>query len=66
MSECCYCGAPATGEEYSTHRDGMDEGPELPLCVGCGENDGLTCETLWARIARPDAPTRAADTRSTA
>lgn len=52
---CSYCGKPAEGK-YTIHRDGYDNGPEVPLCDACGSSTGPSCETIWARIARPTTP----------
>lgn len=43
---CAMCLKPWQGN-YSTHRDGMGVGPELPLCDGCGGECGPTCEEIW-------------------
>lgn len=50
--DCAYCGSPAEGE-YSIHRDGFGEGPEVPLCNACGSANGPTCEGIWNRTAQP-------------
>lgn len=47
---CCYCCRPTQGE-YSIHRDGFGEGPEIDLCNACAENDNITCEMIWERNA---------------
>ena len=47
---CVYCGAPAEGN-YSIHRDGFCEGPEVPLCDACGAHETPTLAEIWARIA---------------
>ena len=54
---CCYCRG-LIGDElrYSIHRDGFGEGPEVPLCVTCAEDDRITCEMIWRRCARPGRP----------
>lgn len=49
---CAYCSKPAAGN-YSIHRDGFGEGPEVPLCDTCGGKPEPTCEEIWARIAHP-------------
>lgn len=46
---CVYCGTPAQGN-HTIHRDGMGEGPEVPLCDACGGHERPTCEEIWARI----------------
>jgi hypothetical protein len=53
---CSYCGTVETGEpQWCIHRDGFDDGPQVPLCSGCGENDNLSCDDIWTRIALPSA-----------
>ena len=47
---CAYCGSPAEGN-HSIHRDGFDEGPEVPLCDAHGSQPEPTCEEIWAKIA---------------
>lgn len=50
---CAYCGTWIGPEpEYTIHRDGYDEGPEVPLCCSCGERSGPSCHTIWSRISR--------------
>lgn len=49
---CAYCGKRAEGG-YAIHRDGFGEGPEVPLCEACGEDEALTCDRIWRRIAQP-------------
>lgn len=52
---CTYCGKVVLGEpEYTIHRDGFGEGPEVPLCNGCGAREQPSCEDIWRRIAQPD------------
>ena len=54
MPSCAFCKTPIEGEHnFSIHRDGMDQGPEVPLCDACGGEDGPTCEEIWAVIAAP-------------
>lgn len=48
---CAYCGEPAEGN-HSIHRDGVDCGPEVPLCDGCGADELPTCEEIWAAISQ--------------
>jgi hypothetical protein len=52
---CAACGEPAEVDEegplLSIHRDGFDEGPQVPLCETCGGHELPTCEELWERIA---------------
>ena len=47
---CAYCGKPAQGN-YSVHRDGFCEGPEVPLCNGCGQSRFPSLPEIWARIS---------------
>ena len=47
---CTYCGEPAEGN-YSIHRDGFGEGPEVPLCDAHGAHELPTCAEIWARIS---------------
>jgi hypothetical protein len=49
IGPCAACGQPAQGN-FAIHRDGMDEGPEVPLCDDCGSEPYPTCEQLWERI----------------
>jgi hypothetical protein len=54
---CAFCGDVAGGTpEYTIHRDGFGEGPEVPLCRRCGGTDAISCSEIWARIAKPVAP----------
>ena len=49
---CSACGKPAEGH-YSVHRDGFDEGPEVPICDACAapmEEGGPTLAEIWAAI----------------
>lgn len=48
---CCYCGKSALQSPYEIHRDGFGEGPEVPLCEACVEDESITCEMIWERIA---------------
>lgn len=50
IGTCVYCGGHAEGF-YGIHRDGMGEGPEVPLCIACGSKPEPTCEEIWVRIA---------------
>lgn len=59
---CAYCGAIVAGEpEYTIHRDGFGDGPEVPLCQRCGANEEPSCSDIWRRIAhmRPPVPEHA-------
>jgi hypothetical protein len=56
METCCYCKKAFVESDYSIHRDDFGEGPEVPLCNECGEDDRISCEMIWARISRPGAP----------
>lgn len=48
---CAACGEIIHGKvEWSIHRDGFGEGPEVPLCRVCGSDVTPTCEELWAAI----------------
>lgn len=47
---CAYCGDLAQGN-YSIHRDGFDNGPEVPLCDQCGDHTGPSLLAIWSRIA---------------
>jgi hypothetical protein len=51
LEVCAACGAPAQGN-YSIHRDGFCDGPEVPLCNGCGSEETPTLPQIWAAIAR--------------
>jgi hypothetical protein len=48
---CAFCGQPAEGN-YSIHRDGFGEGPEVDLCDAHGGDLLPTCEEIWAKIAK--------------
>ncbi len=50
-SRCAYCDGPAEGN-YSIHRDGFGEGPEVDLCDEHGGGLLPTCDQIWARISR--------------
>ena len=54
---CCYCKRSAQGN-FAIHRDGLGDGPELPLCDACGSSPDPSCETIWAKLAS-DAETMA-------
>lgn len=47
---CANCGNPAEGN-YSIHRDGFGEGPEVDLCDACGSKPEPTCAEIWENIA---------------
>jgi len=62
VERCAYCRAPlpppeVITERASIHRDGLGEGPEVALCVGCASENGPSCEEIWERIAKPAAGT---------
>lgn len=67
---CVNCRKPAQGN-YSIHRDGFGDGPELPLCDACGCTELPTCNQIWCRIdargitrlktERPDRRSRAGE-----
>lgn len=50
---CAFCGEPAEGN-YTVHRDGFGEGPEVPLCDADGSQSEPTLDEIWDRIARKD------------
>lgn len=50
---CSYCMQPAEGN-YSIHRDGFGEGPEVPLCDACGEGAWPTEEEIWSTIGQAE------------
>ena len=54
---CAFCGAEASEQLASIHRDGAGVGPEVPLCAACGLNETPTCEEIWDRIAQPSNET---------
>jgi NAD-dependent SIR2 family protein deacetylase len=57
---CVYCGTVVSGEpEYTIHRDGFGEGPEVPLCSSCGGSDKPSCVAIWNKIASPGTCRRA-------
>lgn len=47
---CAACGCEDEGN-YSIHRDGFCEGPEVPLCDECGGDVIPTCQEIWDMIA---------------
>lgn len=47
---CAYCGRPAEGN-YSIHRDGFCDGPEVDLCDAHGGRMTPTCPEIWDRLA---------------
>jgi hypothetical protein len=47
---CAYCGGPAEGN-YSIHRDGFGEGPEVDLCDAHGGQPEPGLGEVWERIA---------------
>ncbi len=50
--DCAYCGEEISGEpEFTIHRDGFCEGPEVPLCVNCGGSESPDCEEIWDVIS---------------
>lgn len=52
---CAYCKAPIHGEiEFSIHRDGFAEGPEVPLCEKCGGHETPSCTEIWDRISQAE------------
>ena len=53
VNACAYCGRPSQGH-FAIHRDGMGNGPELPLCNDCGGYPVPTLQDIWARIAMTD------------
>jgi len=46
---CAACGQVAEGN-YSIHRDGFEEGPEVSLCDACGGSETPTLPEVWAQI----------------
>lgn len=50
---CQFCQIPMEGMEgYALHRDGFSDGPELPLCRQCHDDDSITCEDVWMNGAK--------------
>lgn len=47
---CAYCGEPAEGN-YSIHRDGFGQGPEVPICDAHGGSEDPSCHLIWIEIA---------------
>jgi len=47
---CSYCGKSAEGN-YSIHRDGFGQGPEVPLCDACGGEGTPALAQIWTRIS---------------
>lgn len=60
VEECAACGQPSSGND-TIHRDGFDEGPEVPLCAECGDLPMPTCEEVWAMIAARRKPLEQSD-----
>lgn len=54
IRSCVYCDKVA-GTRFAIHRDGFGEGPDVPLCDACGEDDAITCEMIWVRVAEKAA-----------
>lgn len=55
--KCAYCGrtVPTKYEQqFSIHRDGFGEGPQVPLCAECVGNEDITLGVIWAKIAHPE------------
>jgi len=52
---CAHCWKPAEGN-YSIHRDGFGEGPEVPLCDACGGEETPTCEDIWHKTSKTVEP----------
>ncbi len=53
---CAACGNPAALDSdgaplHTIHRDGFDDGPEVPLCDDCGSHETPSCDALWRMIA---------------
>lgn len=51
LERCAFCEQPAQGN-YSIHRDGFGEGPEVPLCNACGGKPEPDEPTIWAKIGQ--------------
>lgn len=52
---CSYCEREFAGAvEWSIHRDGFGEGPEVVLCEPCAAYPHPTPEEIWARLAERD------------
>lgn len=53
--KCAYCNGEVAivegNPEFSIHRDGFGDGPEVPLCREHGQHYAPTCEEIWKRIA---------------
>lgn len=52
---CAYCGAPSEGN-FSIHRDGFCEGPEVWLCDAHGGGELPSCPRIWAVIEQNMLP----------
>lgn len=52
---CAFCRCPVQGN-YCVERDGFCDGPEVPLCDGCGEGTTPDLETIWDRISHVRNP----------
>lgn len=48
---CAACGNRAEGN-FSIHRDGFGDGPEVPLCDACGCGPVPTLTEIWDAIAQ--------------
>ncbi len=57
MGNCCFCDSemrlPA---KHNIHRDGPEEGPEVPLCLTCAMRPEPTMETVWAKLKADREP----------
>jgi hypothetical protein len=54
IRRCAFCVERAEGN-FSIHRDGFGEGPEVDLCDEHGSRPKPTCEEIWDRIGQEPA-----------
>lgn len=52
MFKCCYCDKKIKEYDFAIGRDGIGEGPRLPLCNECGFT--LTDEKIREKLKRKE------------
>lgn len=53
VGNCAFCGKKAFGN-FSIHRDGLGDGPEVPLCTDCGGNPEPQEVEIWSKIGQAE------------
>lgn len=51
VAHCAFCSKPHEGQ-FSIHRDGFCEGPQVPLCNACGGKSEPSEAQIWERISQ--------------